>query len=146
MGSPYDLLKWTTHVQTPIVIESHGFTRIRMCWTVGLRANSCFDIKSFNLWTTDEGIGSIRLTSNLISRLAPLGSFDPPLSQDKYCPSWASLSSPHCKTVRTVLTSSILCAKELLLLIGPTGIHDDRGSPMDGKIYMRPTMGKPLTP
>lgn len=38
------------------------------------------DIKLLNLWTTDEGVKCIKLTSNLICRLASLGSFGPSLT------------------------------------------------------------------
>ena len=45
---------------------------------------SLFDIELLNLWTIDEEVRGIRLTSNLKCRLAPLGSFDPPPSHDQW--------------------------------------------------------------
>ena len=51
----------------------------------------------------------IRLTSNLICiRLAPLGSLGPPPTNDKWNNKVGPLGGPHHKSVRTVLTSSVL--------------------------------------
>ena len=59
-----------------------GFDRSK--WSTLLDGGSIllFYIKPLNLWTMDEWVRGIRLVSNLISRLAPLGSFDRPLFHD----------------------------------------------------------------
>ena len=63
-----------------------------------------FDIERLNLWTTLEGHGCIRLNSNLVSRLALFGSFDPPLSHDQWgYKVYTPLGSPHSRaTIESV--------------------------------------------
>ena len=61
-----------------------------------------FDAKLLKLCTMDEGVRRIRLTSDLVSRLTPLGYFDPPFLVISSVLRWAPLGSPRSKTERTI--------------------------------------------
>ena len=66
-----------------------------------------FDINLLNLWTTDEEVRGIRLTSNLIYRLAPLGSFGSPPSHDQWGLTLGPTRQSAPKTIRTRLTGPV---------------------------------------
>lgn len=76
MGPTFMIHSNGSHNTTP-------FDQIRMNWIVGLMIFFIFFyIKLLKLWTMDAGVKGIGLTLDLISKLAPLESFNPPLSYD----------------------------------------------------------------
>ena len=108
-GPPYDPSKLITHSQSPY---RHWIPWICMdldeldCWIEG--QFFLFDIKSLKSWTMDEEVRDIRLTSNLICRLAPLGSFGPPPSHDQWGLTVGPTRRSTLKPVRTILNGPVM--------------------------------------